>query len=88
MISKTAWSVIAAGSALTAGILVRRALDAGWRRVTDEDPPKNPVSPETEWSGALAWTAATGLLVGLGRLMARRGAANVWTRALGSRPPL
>lgn len=65
---------------------MRDASRASWRAVKDEDPPLNPASPQTTWRDALLWTAFSSLLVGLGRLLARRGAVSFFERKTGHRP--
>ena len=84
---KIKWLAVAAGSAMIASFATRNLLRAGWRAFTDNDPPMNPASPDTEWAEALSWTVAAGLAAGVTRLVARRGAAAVWEGATGSRPP-
>lgn len=84
---KLKWLALAAGSALVASFATRNLLRAGWRAFTDDDPPLNPASPDTEWSEAVTWTVAAGLAAGVTRLVARRGAAAAWESATGSRPP-
>lgn len=81
------WSLVAAGSAVLASILVRNALKQGWRLWKDEDPPNNPADPEVTWRDALVWAGVTGAAVALGRVMARRGAAAGWRRFTGNHPP-
>lgn len=81
------WTLIAAGAALVAGLAARKALEAGWRVSRREPPPENPALADTTWSEALAWTAATSLVVGMARLLAQRGAAAGWRRATGRLPP-
>jgi hypothetical protein len=84
---KTMWRLAATGAAVLAGIAVRSALMSLWRSVTKHEPPNNPADPATSWGEALAWTAATGLVVGVARMLASRGAAAGWRRATGSLPP-
>src|SRR5688572_22386131 len=81
------WSILAAGSATLAAFAVNYALQQGWRRVYDEDPPLNPASPDTSWSSALVWTAAAGLAVGVAQLATRRVAASGWRQVTGKFPP-
>lgn len=88
MISKQhAWMAVGAGAAALGGVAVRQALTQAWKLAKDEDPPLDPSSWDVEWKDAIAWTIATGVVVGLGRLIARRGAAAGWERLLGEAPP-
>jgi hypothetical protein len=84
---KTVWKLAGTGAAVLAGIAVRSALMSLWRSVTKHEPPNNPADPSTSWGEAIAWTAATGLVVGVARMMASRGAAAGWRKATGSLPP-
>lgn len=84
---KTVWKLAATGAAIIASIAVRNLLMAVWRKVVKTDPPNNPADPSTSWGEAIAWTAATGLVIGVARMAASRGAAAGWQRATGSLPP-
>jgi len=84
---RTAWKVGATAAAVFAGIAVRKLLTAGWTKARRSAPPANPAAPETTWPEALAWTAATGIAVGIARLVATRGAAAGWRKATGVLPP-
>lgn len=84
---KTMWRLAATGAAVLAGVAVRSALMSLWRAVMKNDPPNNPADPATSWGEAIAWTAATGLVVGVARMLASRGAAAGWQRATGALPP-
>jgi len=54
--------------------------------VQREEPPENPASRRVGWGPALAWTVATSVAVGVGQLVAERGAAAGWRRARGRYP--
>ncbi len=84
---KTVWKLAATGAAVLAGMAVRNVLMALWRSVAKSEPPNNPADPATGWGEAIAWTAATGLVIGVARMAASRGAAAGWRRATGSLPP-
>lgn len=84
---KTIWKLAGTGAAVVAGIAVRNVLMSVWRAVTKHDPPANPADPATDWGEALAWAAATGLAVGIARMLASRGAAAGWQKATGMLPP-
>ncbi len=82
------WALVATGSAVAAGFLVRTAVKQGWRTVRGEDPPDNPEEHDVPWRDAVLWSGATALAAGLGRLLARRGAAAGWKAFTGRPPPL
>jgi hypothetical protein len=84
---KTVWKLAATGAAIIAGIAVRNVLMSTWRAVMKQEPPNNPADPATSWGEAVAWTAATGLAVGVARMVASRGAAAGWQKATGKLPP-
>ncbi|MFN2602783.1 MAG: DUF4235 domain-containing protein [Gemmatimonadaceae bacterium] len=84
---KVLWFAVGASSAMAAGIVVKRSLDAGWRAATSKDPPDDPESLKTGWKDALLWTAISAVAVGVAQLTARRGAALGWRQVTGRRPP-
>jgi hypothetical protein len=86
-VGKIGWRIVALGFAVPAGIAMRKAIDAGWRKARHDDPPKNPAAPGTGWPEALAWAAVSGVAVAAGRLVAARGAAATWKSLTGKLPP-
>jgi hypothetical protein len=82
------WTLVAAGSAALVGIVSRQALRRGWSVWRREPPPDNPAAPDVSWQDAMLWACATGLVVGVGRVLARRGAAAGWRMLTGRRPPV
>lgn len=84
---RTAWMLVAAGAALLGGMAVRQVLNQTWKLAMHDDPPIDPTSREVAWREAILWTVASGAVVGLGRLVARRGAAAGWERFMGESPP-
>ena len=84
---RTAWTAFAAGAAMLGGAAVRQGLHQAWKLAMHEDPPVDPADRSVPWRDAIIWTVATGALVGLGRLVARRGAAAGWERLTRQEPP-
>lgn len=85
---KTAWKVAATGSAILAGIAIRKLLMAGWKKSHHgANPPTNPADRQTQWTEALLWSAATGVGVGVARMIAARGVAGAWEKFTGALPP-
>lgn len=84
---ETMWVLLGVGSAAVAGLAARHVMRYGWRKVTDNEPPLNPVAPDVRWRDAIIWTVLSGALVGVARLLMRRGAAAGWRRIQGGRPP-
>jgi hypothetical protein len=81
-----AWGLVAMGAAALAGLATRKALDAGWQLVQDEEPPENPASRRVGWGQAVLWTVATSAAIGVAQLVARRGAAAGWRKVRGRDP--
>lgn len=81
-----AWNVVALASATLAGIAVRNLLETTWEAFKGDEPPQNPAARSVDWGEALAWTVATGVAVGVGRLLAQRGAAAGWKSVRGHYP--
>lgn len=86
MDEETTWQVVAVGSAALAGIGARALMNNGWKLVRGDEPPQNPAARSVDWSEAVAWTVVTGVVVGLMRLVAERGAATGWRRMKGHYP--
>ncbi|MGH7483235.1 MAG: DUF4235 domain-containing protein [Longimicrobiales bacterium] len=82
----TVWKLTVAGAAVAGAFLVRNALEQGWKLATGRQPPDNPASPLTSWPEALIWSTSIGVGIGLGRLIAQRGAATGWKHATGHLP--
>lgn len=81
-----AWDTIALASSVLAGIAVRQALQTGWKVMKRDEPPTNPAARSVDWSDALVWTLAVGAAVGVGRMLAERGAAAGWRKVRGTYP--
>jgi hypothetical protein len=81
------WRALATVTSVGAAVAARNVATEIWQRRTGHEPPANPADPSTTWTEALAWTAATGVLIGVARLAARRGAAAIWQQVDGDLPP-
>jgi len=72
------------------GVVVRKlsekVLTKVWRKTRHSEPPADPSAPGTPWAEALSWAAASGVAVGVTRLLATRGSATAVTKLTG-RPP-
>jgi hypothetical protein len=87
VLAEVGWKVVGVGTGLVAARASRSLLDKGWRSTRGGDPPRNPAAPGTTWPEALTWAAASGVTLGVARLVATRGAAGAWRRTTGSLPP-
>ena len=75
---------------IATGIATRKismvVLDKVWRKTKKTEPPADPASPGTPWVEALTWAAASGVAVGVGRLVATKGAATAKMKLTGKVP--
>jgi hypothetical protein len=83
------WKVVSTGTGVLSGILVRQLIGLGWKLVTSgrEEPPLNPADRRISWSEGLQWAVASGVGVGVARLVSDRLAARGWEAATGHPPP-
>jgi hypothetical protein len=58
-----------------------------WNRFRDVPPPENPADRRASWTEAVSWAVATGVGIGVTRLLALRSAATVWEAATHETPP-
>ena len=85
--SSKIWTVLSLVSALLAAALAKKALDAGWKLSTGKEPPENPAHPDTSMGEAIAWATASGVAIGVARMLAQRKAADYYTKSTGHLPP-
>lgn len=81
------WSAYALGATVVAGIVARKALTTSWKVATGKEPPQNPADPDVSMGEAVAWAAASGVAIGLARMLASRKAANYYRKSTGHLPP-
>ena len=81
------WQVYGTAAAIGSTIVARKLVDRSWHVATGNTPPKNPESPDVTMAEALAWAVASGVAVGVARMLAARKAADYWRRSTGSLPP-
>jgi hypothetical protein len=81
------WTVFSLVSALGAAAVMKKVLDKAWTLATGRKPPENPADPDVEISEAVAWAIASGISVGLARMLAQRRAAHYYVRSTGHLPP-
>jgi uncharacterized BrkB/YihY/UPF0761 family membrane protein len=84
---KAMWAAMVTGAGTLGMAAVRTGLNQAWRFAKEQDPPDDPASLDVTWRDAIAWTLATSIVIGLGRLFALRGAAAGWTHLTGEAPP-
>ena len=75
---------------IATGVVMRKVsmsvLDKVWRKTKRTEPPSDPASPGTPWGEALTWAAASGVAVGVGRLVATKGVATAKLKLTGEAP--
>ncbi len=81
------WSVFALASTVGATVVARKAMTTTWKVATGKNPPANPAHPDVSLPEAVAWAGASGVAVGLARMLASRKAANYYRRSTGHLPP-
>lgn len=80
------WRVLSGAAGAGAAFAARKGLTLAWTKATGHSPPEEPAHPGVALGRALAWAAASGLIVGVARMLAQRRAATVWERATGALP--
>jgi Protein of unknown function (DUF4235) len=84
---KKTWKLVGTGSALLAGLLTTKVLDATWRTATGHNPPTKAEHPDLDPREAMAWAAVSGMLIGVAKTYATRRVANYWVKSFGKLPP-
>jgi len=83
--SKT-WTLMGLAATLGATMAARKAMTATWKLSTGKKPPSNPEHPDVSMGEAVAWAVASGVAVGLARMLASRKAADYYRRSTGHLP--
>ena len=87
MASDRVWTAFSLVAGLGAAALTRKLLDQSWRAAAGKNPPENPADPDVGLGEAVLWSALTGAMVALARMLAQRRAASYYTRSTGHLPP-
>ena len=66
---------------MSAAFLARKALIAGWTKVTGKEPPTNPEDPRVALPEAIGWSVLVGITVAIVRVLTIRAVAR---QSLGS----
>jgi hypothetical protein len=83
---KLGWKAVSYGAGALAGFAAQRVLERVWRGSRHASPPV-PADRGSSWIEALSWAVATGVGIGVSRLLAIRTAAVVWEAATHEPPP-
>lgn len=86
MDERRTWQLVGALSGILAGVLTRKVLVLGWKKVAHDPPPANPAARGVSWSQALTWAVSSGVALAVTRLVAQRGAAEAWKAVTGEYP--
>jgi hypothetical protein len=81
------WKVVRYGTGALATMVAQRSITVLWRRVTSTPPPDNAADRDVTMTRALTWAIATGIGIGVMRLLAVRSAARTWEAATHETPP-
>jgi hypothetical protein len=81
-----AWSAFALLATVGASMVARKAMTTSWKVATGKEPPQNPAHPDVSIGEAVAWATASGVAVGLARMLASRKAADYYRRSTGHLP--
>lgn len=84
---KSVYKLFGVVGGVLAAKAARSALDKGWARTRGGEPPRNPAVPGVTWADGLAWAVASGIAVGVAKLVVTKGIASGWARATGHLPP-
>ena len=60
---------------MSAAFLARKALIAGWTKVTGKEPPTNPEDPQVALPEAIGWSVLVGITVAIVRVLTIRAVA-------------
>jgi hypothetical protein len=81
------WRATSYGAGALAGLITHRALETAWKGLRHASQPPVPADRRASWVEALSWAVATGVGMGISRLLAVRTAAVVWEATTHEPPP-
>jgi hypothetical protein len=81
-----AYTLVGFAATMAATVAARKALSATWKLSTGKQPPTNPEHPDVSMGEAVLWASASGVAVGLARMLASRKAADYYRRSTGRLP--
>lgn len=84
---RLAWTAIAAGASYAAARGTALLLDEAFERARDRKAPRDPLARDSSLLVVFGWAAASAVVIGLAEIAAQRGAARLFERATGHRPP-
>ena len=81
------WTLFGLAATVGATMVARKAMTATWKLSTGKEPPSNPEHPDVSMAEAATWAVASGVAVGVARMLASRKAADYYRRSTGHLPP-
>jgi hypothetical protein len=84
---KYGWKAFTIGLGALTGFVTTRVLEVIWKVLRGSIPPKMAADRRSSLVDALSWAIATGVGVGVARLLAIRSAAALWEVAVHEPPP-
>ncbi|HET9003028.1 MAG TPA: DUF4235 domain-containing protein [Gemmatimonadaceae bacterium] len=84
---RLAWAAIAAGASYVAARGTELLLDEAYERTRAKKAPRDPLARDVSLPAVLGWAAASAVVIGVTEIVALRGAARLFERATGHRPP-
>jgi hypothetical protein len=81
-----AYTLLGLAATVGATMVARKAMSATWKISTGKEPPSNPEHPDVSMAEAVTWAIASGVAVGLARMLAGRKAADYYRRSTGHLP--
>jgi Protein of unknown function (DUF4235) len=80
------YTVLGLAATLGATMIARKVMSATWKLSTGKKPPTNPEHPDVSMGEALTWAIASGVAVGVARMLAGRKTADIYRRSTGHLP--
>ena len=87
LVKKYGWKAITIALGALVGLATQRLIEMPWKLVRGSTPPKVLADRRSPWLDAVSWAVASGVGVGVARLVAIRAAAGVWEAAVHEPPP-
>jgi len=87
MTDRQRWLLLAGVVSFAASQIASEAMSMSFKLAAGDDPPEDPNERGFDWTTAILFGAATGAVVSLAELGARRSALAGWKKVKGRRPP-
>lgn len=70
------WRLVGGAAVMVSGMVARKVMTYGWRKVTGKEPPDDTDSPDVALGEALGWAVVTGIGMEVARVLTARAVAN------------